>query len=661
LGNSGSTSIKAQVFSAAGAKVGSEFLVNSQTIGDQGTPSVASLSGGGFVVTWYDTSGTLGNTSEYSIKAQVFSAAGAKQGAEFLVNTQTLAGQYNPVVTGLAGGGFVVTWNDNSGLGGDSSEAGIKAQLFSASGAKQGGEFLVNTNTMNSQFAPVVTSLKGGGFVVAWFDYSGTLGDSSGTSIKAQVFTAAGAKHGGEFLVNTDKVNDQNNPAISSLADGGFVVTWSDYGAAQGTSSDTSLKAQVFTADGAKQGGEFLVSTQPTGDKATHAILGLSNGGFLATWFDTSGTLGDNDGSAIHGQLFGPVTHPSVVTGTTGNDKLTGTTAADELQGLAGNDTLDGRAGNDTMIGGAGNDTYTVDSSGDKVVELVSAGTDTVRTKLANYSLSANVENLTFSDSRAHTGIGNDLANRITGSLGNDMLDGRGGADILIGGAGNDSYVVDVKGDKVVEAADGGSDTVNASVTFTLGANVENLTLTGTAAIAGTGNATGNVITGNAAANVLRGLDGNDTLSGFDGNDKLFGGNGDDKLFGGAGGDSLSGGFGIDVMTGGAGADRFVFDTAPDPKQNRDSINDFVSGTDKLVFSKSVFGGFATIGTLSVDEFWSGPNVYSVHDSSDRLMYNTTTGDLTYDADGTGKGQPVVVAMLAGHPDLVFSDILIVA
>jgi trimeric autotransporter adhesin len=126
----------------------------------------------------------------------------------------------------------------------------------------------------------------------------------------------------------------------------------------------------------------------------------------------------------------------------------------------------------------------------------------------------------------------------LSGLLGNDRLDGGLGADRMIGGAGNDIYVVDNARDQVIESAGAGIDLVLASVTFTLGANTENLTLTGTRPAAGIGNGLANVIRGNLANNVLRGGDGNDTLAGAGGNDRLDGGAGPDRMAGGLGNDT---------------------------------------------------------------------------------------------------------------------------
>ncbi|WP_141105748.1 matrixin family metalloprotease, partial [Rhizobium sp. R693] len=218
-------------------------------------------------------------------------------------------------------------------------------------------------------------------------------------------------------------------------------------------------------------------------------------------------------------------------TGNALDNVIKGGVAADRLTGGAGNDTLIGGAGSDTMLGGAGQDTYVVDVSTDIVIENLNEGIDTVQTALATYSIAAlvNVENLTYTGPGNFTGTGNAGANVITAGVGNDMLNGGAGADTLIGGIGNDIYIVDNAADIVSENAGEGTDTVlTALASYTLAANVENLTYSGTAAFAGTGNDLNNTIAGAAATDTLSGGDGDDTLNGGAGADTLIGGTGND-------------------------------------------------------------------------------------------------------------------------------------
>ncbi|EJM59999.1 Ca2+-binding protein, RTX toxin, partial [Pseudomonas sp. GM50] len=205
-------------------------------------------------------------------------------------------------------------------------------------------------------------------------------------------------------------------------------------------------------------------------------------------------------------------------------ENATGSAFDDELIGNALGNVLDGGAGQDTMIGGAGNDVYVVDNADDVVVETSTSLSeiDTVMSSIS-YTLgsSSNLENLTLTGSDNLDGTGNALSNRLVGNAGNNTLDGSLGADVMIGGSGNDTYIVDNLKDVVTESSTLASeiDTVRSSFSWTLGANLENLTLTGGDNTNGVGNALNNVLTGNVGNNILNGLAGLDTLSGGAGDD----------------------------------------------------------------------------------------------------------------------------------------------
>ena len=255
-----------------------------------------------------------------------------------------------------------------------------------------------------------------------------------------------------------------------------------------------------------------------------------------------------------------------------GAEVLLGREGNDSLFGAPGSDRLDGGTGADTMAGAGGDDIYVVDEAGDVVVEAAGAGYDRVIASI-DWTLGAELERLSLSGIADLAGTGNALANRLYGNAGanrldgaegddllygyaghdtllagegNDRLDGGLGADTMTGGAGDDIYVVDEAGDVVVEAAGAGYDRVIASLDWTLGADLERLSLSGTADLDGTGNALANRLDGNAGANRLDGAEGDDQLVGGAGNDVLLGGLGDDRLVGGAGNDSLDGGDGMD-------------------------------------------------------------------------------------------------------------------
>ncbi|NKL52921.1 M10 family metallopeptidase, partial [Rhizobium leguminosarum] len=367
----------------------------------------------------------------------------------------------------------------------------------------------------------------------------------------------------------------------------------------------------------------------------------------------------------------------------TGSASFTGTgnALANTITGGAGNDVLDGGAGADTLIGGTGDDTYVVDNAGDSVVENAAAGTDTVHTTLANYTLGANIENLTNIGTAVFTGAGNSLANTIRGAAGADTLDGKAGADILIGGAGNDTYIVDLA-DVVTEGLNEGTDlirTVLSSYALTNIANVENLTYTGSASFTGTGNALANTITGGTGNDLLDGGAGNDTLAGGTGNDiyvvdsasdvineavnagtdeirtalatysiaalvnvenltytgsASFTGTGNalaNTITGGAGTDTLNGGAGADSLIGGAGDDTYIVDNAGDSV-----TENAAAGTDTV---KTVLANY-TIGNNVENLTYAGTAAFVGTGNS---LANTITGGVGNDTLNGGAGADTMI------------------
>jgi Ca2+-binding RTX toxin-like protein len=332
--------------------------------------------------------------------------------------------------------------------------------------------------------------------------------------------------------------------------------------------------------------------------------------------------------------------------GGTGND------LANVVTGNESANHLDGGNGADTLVGGLGDDIYIVNLAGDVVTEAASAGIDTVQSTAASYTLATNVENLVLLAGAA-TGNGNSAANVITGNGADNTLDGKGGADRLNGGAGadtlvggsgadtltggtgHDHYVVNGTTDNVDEStgAVGDIDTVESSIAYNLTANgttlkgdIENLTLTGTSAINGTGNALHNVITGNAAANILDGGAGNDTLVGGAGNDTLTGGSGADQ---------------IDVSSG----NDTVRYTALD-------------GTDVI----NAFDGNASGGqdTLNLDALFDSLGIAAANRAA-HLSVNTHAAsvDVVFDSDSNGTFESVIATLNTTDAITVGADIVV--
>ncbi|MDC8774573.1 beta strand repeat-containing protein, partial [Roseateles albus] len=237
-------------------------------------------------------------------------------------------------------------------------------------------------------------------------------------------------------------------------------------------------------------------------------------------------------------------------TGNELNNSLIGNAGNNQLSGGGGNDLLDGGAGADKLLGGSGDDVYLVDNAGDSVTEFAGeGGNDEVRSSV-DFTLSAEVEKLTLTGSVGLHGTGNSSANVIVGTAGNDVINGGAGGDTLQGGSGDDSYHVDSLSDVVIEQVGGGIDTVYTSVGYSLGNNIENVIVTGTASAVLTGNGGDNQLLGGTGADALNGGAGNDLLDGGAGNDTLSGGSGDDVYVVDAVGDKVIelGGQGIDTV-----------------------------------------------------------------------------------------------------------------
>ena len=283
------------------------------------------------------------------------------------------------------------------------------------------------------------------------------------------------------------------------------------------------------------------------------------------------------------------------------------------------------KPGNDVLTGTpSNNDTVTYASATAPITVSLAIGVQQ-NTGGAGLDTLINIENLVGSSFNDNL-IGNTKNNSLNGRAGNDTLDGGVGSDSMIGGLGNDSFVVNVVGDVVTENLNEGTDTVNSSVTYTLPANVENLTLTGASPINGTGNGLVNTITGNAANN---------------------------QLNGGAGNDTINGGIGIDSLTGGIGNDIFRFTTTG----QIDTVTDYNVANDTIQLENAIFTKLTTTGTLAAAQFRIGAQAA---DSNDFIVYNNITGALSYDANGNGVGAMVTIAMIGAGLNMTNADIVVI-
>nr|WP_281378903.1 calcium-binding protein [Azospirillum oleiclasticum] len=674
-------SVHARLYDSTGTVLTPDILVNTSTSGDQSYQTVTALANGGYVVTWMSS---LGDGSGNAILGQRFSDTGAKIGSEFLINTATAGDQGYPSVAALADGGFQVAWQST---GQDGSAEGIYAQRFTADGVKVGNEYRVSETVQGEQSHPSVAGRTDGGWVVAWqsmgqdgsdfgiyqriygnpdvlttgfFDQTGTSGndDLVGTPYRDRLWGLDG--HDRLFGLARNDILDGGagndsldggagaDLLIGGLGDDVYVVddagdtvteltgqgadevrtTLASYTLGANVENLTSIGTGAFVGTG------NALANVINGGVGNDTLDGGAGADTLAGGTGNDVYLVDNAGDVVT-ELAGAGTDEvrtalaaytlpdNVETLTyTGASAFAGTGNAlsNVIQGGAGNDTLDGGAADDTLIGGLGNDTYLVNAGADQVVEAVGGGIDTVLTTLSAHTLADEVEVLTYTGAGSFHGVGNAGANTITGNAGNDTLDGGAGSDTLAGGLGDDVYMVDNSADVVVETTGAGIDEVRTALAVcTLGANLENLTYTGAAAFAGTGNALVNVITGGSGADTLDGGTGADTLVGGAGNDlylvddagdlvvedagggtdevrtalaaftladnvevltytgsasfagtgnggnnTIHGGAGVDTLDGGGGNDTLDGGVGADTLIGGTGNDVFLVDDTGD-------------------------------------------------------------------------------------------------
>ena len=469
-----------------------------------------------------------------------------------------------------------------------------------------------------------------------------------------------------------------------------------------------SLMTGIATGDGTDTliGIESLVGSafvdNLTGDANANSLLGGDSGDQI------DGGMGDD-----------------VLLGENGDDTLIGGAGNDSIVGGIGADRLFGGTGTNELQGGDGDDVYFVEGTGDSIIEAVGAGVDEVQTNNSSLTLANNVENLKYTGVVSFIGNGNAGDNAITGGIagdqlsglnGNDTLSGgAGSANVLIGGIGNDIYIVAVLGDSTIEIAGQGIDEVRTTFSvYGLQANVENLTYTDNAAHgAGVGNALDNIIIGGTGNDELFARAGNDTLRGGAGaantllgqeGDDLYivdatgdsviefanqgtdtvqtalsqfvlrtnvenltytgvgsftgiGADGDNEISGGASDDFLSGLGGNDIITGGSGADLVQGGSGSDQfrfiggETGFDRILDFQSGSDKIGLLST---GFSHSPTFLLVQ--GGAPVATNANST--FLYNVNNGILSYDADGGGGGSAIILAQLNAGLTLAAGDFL---
>ena len=451
----------------------------------------------------------------------------------------------------LNNGNVLIVWSDD-GIHGTGT--GIFGQIMTPAGAKIGGEFVVNTIIEGRQLEPKIAVLEGGNVVVTY--KSGYNQDGSDWGVFAQMFEQDGTPLGDEFVVNSTTQGYQYYGDPIAMPDGGFLVVFETSGDPGG------IFAQRYTSDGTKIGSEGQIAVE--GSSSQHfgnpAIAVLEDGSFAVTWMGWDSSL-----SNIYANVFEAWTF-----GTTGQDDLTGDVFANNIGALGGHDEISGMGGDDELNGGEGNDTVNGDGGDDTLEgeagdDLLNGGNqndtlnggngaDTLLGSFGNDLLNGEGQADTLDGgSGVDTLIGGGGDDYLYGGASQDELYGSGGSDTLDGGEGSDLHVVDA-GDIVADTGTSGYD--KAKINDASGVSLD---LTGWSGVERINGFTGDdTLDGSSQTEslVLIGGDGADSLIGGSSADILIGGNGQDTLVGGEGADKLIGGEDTDTFRGGGGNDK---------------------------------------------------------------------------------------------------------
>ncbi|WP_262299240.1 calcium-binding protein [Microvirga sesbaniae] len=591
--------------------------------------ALTTLANGSYLSVWTaDSNAVWGQISNArtSAKGPVFSVAPAKAATVSHLSA-----------TELSNGRFVVVWEETDGAG----KHTIQARLFGRDSAAVSDTFEIGASSANRTSPNVIADASGGFSVVA--------GDGNGVT-RVNV-NAAGLQSAPKVLMD-----EGLSPSVAILRDGSVMTVAAS--AADGGGYEIIGVAQG--ADGPITMSKVLaIRNEPWVPHPT--VAGLANGTFVVSW------EGEVDGK--QSVLIQAYESGGIILGRASNFTPTSadqTFSSPVLQMLPGGGYAyafsGGKAGNmDVFLGFARSefsflsadqvDAGALGSQGDPSLALLrdgrhvltwieqSASGSSIRSKILDERTAA--INITGTDGNDDY-LGTTFGDTLTGGSGDDYLEGNGGADILDGGAGadmmvggggfgtgnNTTYYVDNVSDKCIETADGGTDRIVTSVSWTLGGYTENLTAVGSDALALTGNSLANVIVGNSGNNLIKG------------------------------------GAGADTLSGGAESDTFVFATKPDKKSNLDKITDFTVKTDRIWLENKVFtklgkkGSEASPAKLNKAFFKLGDKA---KDTNDYLIYNKKTGVLLYDADGSGaKYKAVEIASLKTNLKMVAADFLVI-
>jgi Ca2+-binding RTX toxin-like protein len=598
--------------SVSATSTGSEFRVNTLTLGKQFDSAIAIDADGDFVITWFSLYGT--NNREHRIFAQRYNRLGGREGNALLVDTeQDNAGGAlgSPAVAMDAGGNFTLVWHknddDNDPLDGDGDRFGVIGQRYTSTGSTLGNRTVINSTTTGDQIQPAIAMTSNGSYVVTWHSIGTNFFGNPENRIYAQRYDSLGRRVGGQISVaSLTGTNLVRKPDVAIAENGSFVVTWESRNSNDaGDRSGFAVYAQRYSAAGSTLGSRFRVNAYTTGDQNRPAIAMDRVGNFVVAW-ESDGQDGDDDGifvrryhsdgTAIDQKEFQVNTFtrdnqwgPAVAMDYDGNFLVSWSSEGQDGSGYGIYARTYPRhlkeskefQVNTFTRGHQFDPAVALNNEGKAVISWTSAGQDG-----SDYGVYAQRFTLiTGGTDNDDVLVGSDRDDTISGLKGNDVISGRNGNDLINGDQGND-----------ILRGGNGRDTLNG----------------------GSGR---DQLFGDSGNDVLNGGDGNDILNGGDGNDSLNGGNNDDRLEGGNGKDRLVGGSGNDTLLGGNDNDVLL-------GQSGDDVLDGGKGSDRLNGGKgnnTLTGGAGADLFLLVDGGFA--KILDFQDGKDLLGL---TGDLKY-------------------------------
>lgn len=648
-------------------KWGTEFLVNTTTQDAQQLPAITALANGRFVVTWQDSSRSGGDTSGAAVRAQVFNADGSKSGGEFLVNTTTEGDQTLPSIAGLPDGRFVAVWDNG---------ANISAQIFNPDGSKGGAEITVAPPTFGAS-APKVAALPDGTFVVSWTERKTEGGDLDAV---ARAFTPAGTPWSIKFPVSMNTAGDQKLPAFASLGDRKLAAVW-----AESIAEQSSIKLQLF-ANGIKVGVEIPVTSTNGAINSDPRIDVLANGRMVVLWTVDKGTENEIRGQVLNAN-GSPLGNDFRVNTSTGNEAAFGPSIAALADGRFVITWEDRKNGLDKDGDAVHAQVFNADgtkSGAELLVNTTSKGNQQrpAITALADGRIVIAWEDgsRTGGDTsgkavRAQILDPRETAVNLAGTDGNDDLVGTRFADVMAGGKGDDR-LAGMEGNDTLDGGDGndildggaGADTMRGGA----GNDTYIVDNPGDKVVENAGEGTDTVISSvdfKLGANVENLFLVGPGPTGKGGGTKGIGNALDNFIAGSKGNDVLKGRDGNDTLQGGPGRDVLTGGKGAD-RFLFDTALDKKTNVDRITDferkkDKIVLDAdiFAglEIGKLGKEAFVKNKKG-KAKDADDRILYAKKSGALFYDEDGKGGVKAVKFAVLDDGPSqLSQTDFLVVA